>query len=58
MFSFLVGNLVMRFVNYSDNYWVIISPECLLVVGGPDLSFVLSGLLVSNTVLPEEQCVA
>jgi len=58
MFSFLIGNLLMSFVNYSDVYWAFIFPACLLVVGGPDLSFASSGILISNAVLPEEQGVA
>jgi len=58
MFSFFIGNLLMSFANYSENYWAFIFPACLLVVGGPDLSFASSGILISNTVLPEEQGVA
>ncbi|KAJ5263198.1 hypothetical protein N7478_010803 [Penicillium angulare] len=58
MFSFLIGNLIMSFVNYSDTYWAFIFPACLLVVGGPDLSFASSGIIISNAVLPEEQGVA
>ncbi|KAL4738831.1 major facilitator superfamily domain-containing protein [Aspergillus similis] len=58
MFSFFVGNLLMSFVNYSPVYWSFIFPACLLVVGGPDLSFASSGILISNVVLPEEQGVA
>lgn len=58
MFSFFIGNLLMSFDNYSSNYWAFIFPACLLVVGGPDLSFASSGILISNTVLPEEQGVA
>ncbi|KAL9107960.1 MAG: hypothetical protein Q9227_007175 [Pyrenula ochraceoflavens] len=58
MFSFLIGNLLMSFANYSDVYWAFIFPSCLLVVGGPDLSFASSGILISNAVLPEEQGVA
>ena len=58
MFSFFIGNLLMSFANYSNVYWAFIFPSCLLVVGGPDLSFASSGIIVSNTVLPEEQGVA
>ncbi|CAG8331849.1 unnamed protein product [Penicillium salamii] len=58
MFSFFLGNLLMSFVNYSNVYWAFIFPACLLVVGGPDLSFASSGILISNAVLPEEQGVA
>ena len=58
MFSFFIGNLLMSFANYSDKYWAFIFPACLLVVGGPDLSFASSGILISNVVLPEEQGVA
>ncbi|RHZ52828.1 uncharacterized protein CDV56_103543 [Aspergillus thermomutatus] len=58
MFSFFIGNLLMSFVNYSPVYWAFIFPACLLVVGGPDLSFASSGILISNAVLPEEQGVA
>lgn len=58
MFSFLLGNLLMSFSNYSEVYWALIFPACLLVVGGPDLSFASAGILVSNAVLPEEQGVA
>ncbi|KAJ5501220.1 Major facilitator superfamily domain general substrate transporter [Penicillium expansum] len=58
MFSFFIGNLLMSFVNYSNVYWAFIFPACLLVVGGPDLSFASSGILISNAVLPEEQGVA
>ncbi|GFF51660.1 uncharacterized MFS-type transporter C1683.03c [Aspergillus udagawae] len=58
MFSFLIGNLLMSFANYSPVYWAFIFPACLLVVGGPDLSFASSGILISNAVLPEEQGVA
>lgn len=58
MFSFFIGNLLMSFANYSNNYWAFIFPACLLVVGGPDLSFASSGILISNVVLPEEQGVA
>lgn len=43
---------------YSNNYWAFIFPACLLVVGGPDLSFASSGILISDAVLPEEQGVA
>ena len=58
MFSFFIGNLLMSFANYSKAYWAFIFPACLLVVGGPDLSFASSGILISNAVLPEEQGVA
>ena len=58
MFSFLTGNLLMSFAIYSKVYWAFIFPACLLVVGGPDLSFASSGILISNAVLPEEQGVA
>ncbi|KAI9696611.1 MAG: hypothetical protein M1836_005630 [Candelina mexicana] len=58
MFSFFIGNLLMSFANHSSVYWAFIFPACLLVVGGPDLSFASSGILISNTVLPEEQGVA
>ncbi|PYH94526.1 MFS general substrate transporter, partial [Aspergillus ellipticus CBS 707.79] len=55
MFSFLIGNLLMSFAPYSEVYWALIFPACLLVVGGPDLSFASSGILITNAVLPEEQ---
>lgn len=58
MFSFFIGNLLMSFAEYSDSYWAFIFPACLFVVGGPDLSFASSGILVSDAVLPEEQGVA
>ncbi|KAL5047502.1 hypothetical protein BDW71DRAFT_213949 [Aspergillus fruticulosus] len=58
MFSFFLGNLLMSLANYSTVYWAFIFPACLLVVGGPDLSFASSGILISNAVLPEEQGVA
>ncbi|KAI9745006.1 MAG: hypothetical protein M1835_002629 [Candelina submexicana] len=58
MFSFFIGNVLMSFANHSSVYWAFIFPACLLVVGGPDLSFASSGILISNTVLPEEQGVA
>ena len=58
MFSFLIGNFLMSFANYSNSYWAFIFPACLLVVGGPDLSFASSGILISNAVLSEEQGVA
>ena len=58
MFSFFIGNLLMSFANHSEVYWAFIFPACLLVVGGPDLSFASSGILISNAVLPEEQGVA
>ena len=58
MFFFFIGNLLMSFANYSDLYWAFIFPACLFVVGGPDLSFASSGIIVSNVVLPEEQGVA
>ncbi|PYH43126.1 uncharacterized protein BP01DRAFT_108936 [Aspergillus saccharolyticus JOP 1030-1] len=58
MFSFFIGNLLMSFANYSPVYWAFIFPACLFVVGGPDLSFASSGILISNAVLPEEQGVA
>lgn len=58
MFSFFIGNLLMSFVIYSNSYWAFIFPACLLVVGGPDLSFASSSILISNAVLPEEQGVA
>ncbi|KAJ5894314.1 hypothetical protein N7495_006005 [Penicillium taxi] len=58
MFSFFLGNLLMSFASYSNVYWAFIFPACLLVVGGPDLSFASSGVLISNAVLPEEQGVA
>ena len=58
MFSFFIGNLLMSFAIYSKVYWAFIFPACLLVVGGPDLSFASSGILISNVVLPEEQGVA
>jgi MFS family permease len=58
MVSFLIGDLIMCFFNHSDNYWAIVFPACLLVVGGPDLSFASSGIIISNVVLPEEQGVA
>ena len=58
MFSFFIGNLLMSFANFTNVYWAFIFPACLLVVGGPDLSFASSGILISNAVLPEEQGVA
>ena len=58
MFSFFIGNLLMSFAIYSKVYWAFIFPACLLVVGGPDLSFASSSILISNAVLPEEQWVA
>ena len=58
LFSFFIGNFLMSFVDYSEKYWAFIFPACLLVVGGPDLSFASSGILISNVVLPEEQGVA
>ena len=58
MLSFLIGDLLMSFAIYSDAYWAFIFPACLLVVGGPDLSFASSGIIISNAVLPEEQGVA
>lgn len=58
MFSFFIGNLLMSFANYSNVYWAFIFPACLFVVGGPDLSFASSGIIISNSVLPEEQGVA
>ena len=58
MFSFFIGNLLMSFAIDSNVYWAFIFPACLLVVGGPDLSFASSGILISNVVLPEEQGVA
>ena len=58
MFSFFIGNLLMSFAVYSKVYWAFIFPACLLVVGGPDLSFASSGIIISNAVLPEEQGVA
>lgn len=57
-FSFFIGNLLMSFAIDSKVYWAFIFPACLLVVGGPDLSFASSGILISNAVLPEEQGVA
>ena len=58
MFSFFIGNLLMSFAIDSNVYWALIFPACLLVVGGPDLSFASSSILISNVVLPEEQGVA
>ncbi|KAI9697493.1 MAG: hypothetical protein M1820_007828 [Bogoriella megaspora] len=58
MFSVFLGNLLMIFANYSKVYWAFIFPACLFVVGGPELSFASSGILISNTVLTEEQGVA
>lgn len=58
MFSFLIGNLLMSFAIYSKIYWAFIFPACLFVVGGPDLSYASSGIIISNAVLPEEQGVA
>lgn len=58
MFSFFIGNLLMSFASYSKVYWAFIFPACLLVVGGPDLSFASAGIIISNAVLPEEQGVA
>lgn len=58
MFSFFIGNLLMCFATYSTVYWAFIFPACLLVVGGPDLSFASAGILISNAVLPDEQGVA
>jgi MFS family permease len=58
MLSFLIGDLLMSFFDYSTNYWAFVFPACLLVVGGPDLSFASSGIIISNVVLPEEQGVA
>ena len=58
MFCFFIGNLLMSFANYSKVYWAFIFPACLLVVGGPDLSFASSSIIISNAVLPEEQGVA
>lgn len=48
----------MSFANYSTGYWALIFPACIVVGGGPDLSFASSGILISNAVLPEEQGVA
>ena len=58
MVSFFIGNLLMSFANSSNVYWAFIFPACLLVVGGPDLSFASSGILITNVVSPEEQGVA
>jgi nitrate/nitrite transporter NarK len=58
MFSFFIGNLLLSFVNNSNFYWAFIFLPYLLEVGGTDLSFASSGVLISNTVLPEEQGVA
>ena len=58
MFSFFIDNLLMSFAIESNVYWASIFSACLLVVGGPDLSFASSGILISNVVLPEEQGVA
>lgn len=58
MFSFFIGNLLMSFANYSSVYWAFIFPACLFVVGGPDLSFASSGIIISNAVTEEEQGVA
>lgn len=58
MFSFFIGNVLMSFAIHSNSYWAFIFPACFLVVGGPDLSFASSGILISNAVLPEEQGVA
>ena len=46
MFSLFIGNLLMSFAIYSKVYWAFIFPACLLVVGGPDLSFASSGILI------------
>lgn len=56
--STFIGNLLMSFAIYSKVYWAFIFPACLLVVGGPDLSFASSGILISNVVLPRDQGVA
>ncbi|KAL8947922.1 MAG: hypothetical protein Q9222_005847 [Ikaeria aurantiellina] len=60
MLSFLLGDVLMSCaVHYpGKSYWAFIFPACLLVVGGPDLSFASSGILVSNAVTIEEQGVA
>lgn len=58
MFSFFIGNFLMSFAIYSEAYWAFIFPACLFVVGGPDLSFASSGILISDAVLAEEQGVA
>ena len=58
MFSFFIGNLLISFAIYSKVYWAFIFPACLLVVGGPDLSFASSSILISDAVLEEEQGVA
>ena len=58
LFSFFIGNLLMSFANHSTHYWAFIFPACLFVVGGPDLSFASSGILISNAVTEEEQGVA
>lgn len=58
MFSFFIGNFLMSFANDTNVYWAFIFPSCLLVVGGPDLSFASSSIIISNAVLPEEQGVA
>lgn len=58
MFSFFIGNILMSFANYTSVYWALIFPACLLVVGGPDLSFASSGIIISNAVTEEEQGVA
>lgn len=34
MFSFFIGNLLMSFAEYSDNYWAFIFPACLLLLEG------------------------
>ncbi|KAL8644877.1 MAG: hypothetical protein Q9210_007025 [Variospora velana] len=58
-FSFLIGHVLMSFANHSDVYWAFHFPACILVVvGGPDLSFASSSIIISNAVLPEEQGVA
>ncbi|KAI4132386.1 MAG: hypothetical protein LQ338_000734 [Usnochroma carphineum] len=58
LFSFFIGNFLMSFANHSNVYWAFIFPACLLVVGGPDLSFASAGILISNAVTEEEQGVA
>ncbi|KAL9595427.1 MAG: hypothetical protein Q9219_006444 [cf. Caloplaca sp. 3 TL-2023] len=58
MASFFIGCLLMSFANESKHYWAFVFPACLLVVGGPDLSFASSNIIISNAVTEDEQGVA
>ncbi|WFD32073.1 hypothetical protein MSPP1_003115 [Malassezia sp. CBS 17886] len=54
-FGFLFGNLMFSVTPERQTYWAMAFPGMALVALGPDLSFTSASIVITNTVLPDEQ---